>query len=136
MNKFIGILFSLAVISAFIYGAHHPDSLLMTVALVWSWLLIQLGTFYAVIGMGLLYMAEKLPERQRRETLADMRSRFCKPGKYHPGKCYGWCEVAIIVMCLVLTGWTLTAFSYLLVVVMVQLVCYSISQSAGKWTAC
>lgn len=136
MKKVIGILLSLIMIVVLAYGVLHPDSVVMTLIVCLVWTFVQVGTVYSVAGMILLYMAERLPVLQRGETLAEMRTLFCSRNAYSAGKYHIWCEAAIIVVCLTMTGYILTTLSFLLVAAIMAYTCNTISQSASKWTAC
>lgn len=136
MKKFIGLLLSLIVIAIVAFGVFYPDSMMMSAVVAIVWAFIQVGTVYAVIGMCLLYMAERLTEPHRRETVTELRRLFCQRNKYSISIFNTWCECIVIVVGLVLTGWPFTASSFILVVVMMVWTRHTISQSAGKWTAC
>ena len=136
MKKLISLILRIIVIAALAYGVYYPDSLVMSAGLALVWAFIQLGTAYAVIGMGLLYLAERLAEPQRREALSEIQKLICEHSKYSGGIFQTWCEAIVIVMGLALTGWFLTAISFLSVVIIMKYTRHTISQSAGKWTAC
>lgn len=136
MKKIIGLLLSLTIIAIMAYCVRYPYSLALDVVVTIVWTFIQVGTVYTVIGLGLLHCAEGLTEISRKETLTELRTLFCERSKYSVGAFHTGCAAIVIVIGLVLTGCLLTALCFLLIVAMMKYTRYTISQSAGKWTAC